>query len=142
MNYYIALEGIFPTEGETGDISDQSTPYLGQIVACAENINDPNGWALCDGQLLPIDLNQALFDLLGTTYGGDGVTTFALPNLQGRTLLGTGASSDELNLPGRVSGANAITLTTANLPAFADLLWQNANTGQASHGEARVKRKV
>jgi microcystin-dependent protein len=132
MNYYIALQGIFPAGGEAGNTVDQSTPYLGQIVASAANINDPNGWALCDGQVLPIAQNTALFDLLGTTYGGDGVTTFALPNLQGRTVLGTGASSDELNLPGRVSGANAITLTTANLPAFADLLWQNANTGQAS----------
>ena len=130
LNYYIALSGIFPAEGETGSSSDQMTPYLGQIVACAENIPDPEGWALCDGQLLPINQNQALFALLGTTYGGDGVTTFALPNLQGRTVLGTGGSNG-LGAEGQVSGANTINLTSANLPAFADLLWQNAN-GQAS----------
>ncbi len=118
MNYYIALQGIFPSEGETGNISDQQTPYLGQIVACAENINDPNGWALCDGQLLAINQNQALFALLGTTYGGNGVTTFALPNLQGRTVLGTGGSNG-LGTPGQLSGANAINLTRANLPALA-----------------------
>ena len=94
------------------------TPYLGQIVACAENINDPNGWALCDGQLLPINQNQALFSLLGTTYGGDGKTTFALPNLQGRTVLGTGGSNG-LGAEGQVSGANPIALTSANLPALA-----------------------
>src|SRR3984957_18151114 len=129
MNYYIALQGIFPSEGETGN-SSQQTPYLGQIVASAETISDPERWALCDGQLLPINQNQALFALLGTTYGGDGVTTFALPNLQGRTVLGTGGSNG-LGTQGQVSGANAIKLTGANLPALADILWQNAD-GQAS----------
>jgi microcystin-dependent protein len=116
MNYYIALSGIFPSEGETGN-SSQSTPYLGQIVASAENIPDPVGWAPCNGQLLPIAQNQALFALLGTTYGGDGVTTFALPNLEGRTVLGTGGANG-LGALGQVSGANAITLTSANLPTL------------------------
>jgi microcystin-dependent protein len=117
MNYYIALSGIFPSEGETGN-SSQQTPYLGQIVASAENISDPAGWALCDGQLLSIAQNQALFSVLGTTYGGDGVTTFALPNLQGRTVLGTGGVNG-LGTLGQVSGATTITLTSANLPALA-----------------------
>ena len=117
MNYYIALQGIFPSEGETGNPSQQ-IPYLGQIVASAETINDPNGWALCDGQVLPINQNQALFSLLGTTYGGNGVTTFALPDLQGRTVLGTGGSSG-LGTLGQVSGASSVALTTANLPALA-----------------------
>jgi microcystin-dependent protein len=117
MNYYIALSGIFPSEGETGN-SSQQTPYLGQIVASAENIPDPEGWALCDGQLLSIAQNQALFALLGTIYGGDGVTTFALPNLQGRTVLGTGGVNG-LGTLGQVSGATTITLTSANLPALA-----------------------
>jgi microcystin-dependent protein len=116
MNYYIALQGIFPSEGTTGN-SNQQTPYLGQIVASAETIPDPAGWALCNGQLLPINQNQALFALLGTTYGGNGVTTFALPNLQGRTVLGTGGSNG-LGTLGQVSGANAITLTSANLPSL------------------------
>jgi microcystin-dependent protein len=117
MNYYIALQGIFPSQGTTGN-SSQQTPYLGQIVACAENIADPQGWALCDGQLLSIAQNQALFALLGTTYGGNGTTTFALPNLQGRTVLGTGGTNG-LGTLGQVSGANAITLTSANLPPLA-----------------------
>jgi microcystin-dependent protein len=129
MNYYIALQGIFPSEGETGN-SSQQTPYLGQIVASAANMNDPQGWALCDGQLLPINQNQALFAVLGTTYGGDGQTTFALPDLQGRTVLGTGGVNG-LGTLGQISGASATTLTSANLPALPDLLWQNAN-GQAS----------
>ena len=120
MNYYIALQGIFPSGGETGNPSQQ-IPYLGQIVASAETINDPNGWALCDGQVLPINQNQALFSLLGTTYGGNGgngVTTFALPDLQGRTVLGTGGSSG-LGTLGQVSAASSVALTTANLPALA-----------------------
>jgi microcystin-dependent protein len=118
MNYYIALQGIFPSQGQTGNSSDQSTPFLGQIVACAETITDPKGWALCNGQLLSIAQNQALFALLGTTYGGNGTTTFALPDLQGRTVLGTGGANG-LGSLGEVSGANAISLTSANLPALA-----------------------
>ena len=136
MNYYIALSGIFPSEGQTGNTS-QSTPFLGQIVASAENISDPVGWALCDGQLLSIAQNTALFSVLGTTYGGNGTTTFALPNLQGRTVLGTGGANG-LGTLGQVSGANAIALTTANLPETsppnffnnilkASILWQNTD---------------
>ena len=98
MNYYIALQGIFPSQGTSGN-SSQQTPYLGQIVACAETITDPSGWALCDGQLLAINQNQALFALLGTTYGGNGVTTFALPNLEGRTVLGTGGANGLIPAP-------------------------------------------
>lgn len=58
-------------------------PYLGEIRLISFNFA-PKGWALCNGQLLPISQNQALFSILGTTYGGNGITTFALPNLQGR----------------------------------------------------------
>jgi len=61
-----------------------STPFLAEIKIFSFNFA-PRGWALCNGQLIPINQNQALFSLLGTTYGGDGRTTFALPNLQGRT---------------------------------------------------------
>jgi microcystin-dependent protein len=60
-----------------------STPYLGEIRIVSFNFA-PKGWALCNGQLLPINQNQALFSILGTTYGGNGQTTFALPNFQGR----------------------------------------------------------
>jgi microcystin-dependent protein len=116
MNYYIALQGIFPSEDQTGNPSQQ-TPYLGQIVATAENILDPEGWALCDGQLLSISANTALFSLLGTTYGGNGTTTFALPDLEGRTVVGTGGSNG-LGTLGEASGATSVTLTSANLPAL------------------------
>ena len=60
-----------------------SDPFLGEIKIYSFNY-PPKGWALCNGQLLPINQNQALFSLLGTTYGGDGRVNFALPNLQGR----------------------------------------------------------
>ena len=64
-------------------------PFLGQIMAVGFNFA-PVGWAFCAGQLLPISQNQALFSLLGTTYGGDGRTTFALPDLRGRCAIGMG----------------------------------------------------
>ena len=60
-----------------------SEPFIGQIIQFAGNFA-PRGWALCDGQLLPISQNSSLFSILGTTYGGDGRTTFALPDLRGR----------------------------------------------------------
>lgn len=66
-----------------------STPFLGEIKIVSFNFA-PKGWALCNGQFLPISQNQALFSILGTTYGGNGQTTFALPNFQGRTPVHSG----------------------------------------------------
>ena len=66
-------------------------PFLGEIRVSSFGFA-PRGWALCNGQLLPINQNQALFSLLGTTYGGDGRVNFALPNLQGRVAMRTGQS--------------------------------------------------
>jgi microcystin-dependent protein len=76
VNYCIALQGIFPSR-------DGLEPFIGEIMLFAGNFA-PRGWALCDGQLLSISQNTALFSLLGTTYGGNGQTTFALPDLRGR----------------------------------------------------------
>lgn len=77
----------------------------------------PKGWALCDGQLMPISQNTALFSLLGTTYGGDGKSTFALPNLQGSAPMhpgqGSGLSSHEL---GEADGSGTVTLQSAEMP--------------------------
>jgi microcystin-dependent protein len=77
LNYIIALTGIFPSQGGGSGV-DPTTPFLGEVMAFAGDFA-PGGWALCNGQLLPINQNQALFALLGTTYGGDGRTTFAPP---------------------------------------------------------------
>jgi microcystin-dependent protein len=78
----------------------------------------PRNWAYCNGQILPINQNQALFSLLGTTYGGNGQTTFALPNMQSRVAVGTGAGPGLSNYQlGQLSGTETNTLSAANLPA-------------------------
>src|SRR5437667_9510465 len=90
------------------------TPFMSEIRIMAFNFA-PQGWAMCNGQLLPINQNQALFSLLGTTYGGNGQTTFGLPNLQGRVPnhFGNGGGST-FNL-GQSGGEEAHTLTTGEI---------------------------
>jgi len=89
----------------------------------------PKGWAFCNGQLLPISQNQALFSLLGTTYGGNGVTTFALPDLQGRTPLHTGNGV----ALGQRSGEESHTLIVSEIPAHTHVPVGSSNTAdQAS----------
>ncbi len=89
-----------------------SEPFLGEIKIISWNF-PPKGWTFCNGQLLPINQNQALFSILGTTYGGDGRTTFGLPNLQGRmpVHVGNGISLGERG------GETAHTLNISELPA-------------------------
>jgi len=87
MRYIIAVEGIFPSHDGDGSL-DATTPILGEIIAYA-GTDIPDGWMACNGQLLAINQNQALFSLLGTNYGGNGQTTFALPDLTGRAIIGT-----------------------------------------------------
>src|SRR5207245_7026767 len=89
-----------------------SEPFLGEIKIISWNF-PPKGWTFCNGQLLPINQNQALFSILGTTYGGDGRTTFALPNLQGRSPVHVG---DGIVL-GEIAGETAHTLNISELPA-------------------------
>jgi len=91
--------------------------YLGEIRLVAFNFA-PKGWALCAGQLLPINQNQALFALLGTMYGGDGKTTFALPDLRGRVPVGVGQSESGTTYDlGSTGGTEVTKLTVAQLPA-------------------------
>jgi microcystin-dependent protein len=89
-----------------------SNPFLGEIRIVGFNFA-PQGWALCDGQLLSINQNQGLFALLGAQFGGDGASTFALPNLQGRFAIHQGSSF----VIGGSGGAATVTMTTAQLPA-------------------------
>jgi microcystin-dependent protein len=89
-----------------------STPFLSEIKVVSFNFA-PKGWALCNGQLLPINQNQALFSLLGTTYGGNGQTTFALPNLQGRIPAHMGNSFTL----GESAGETAHTVNISEMPA-------------------------
>jgi len=93
-----------------------SEPFLGMIAIYGFNFA-PRGWAMCNGQILPIAQNTALFSLLGTTYGGNGQTTFALPNLQSRVPLhfGQGPGLSQYDL-GQSSGTESVTLTLNQMP--------------------------
>jgi microcystin-dependent protein len=103
-NYVIGLFGIYPSQ------SDASTPYLGEIYLMGCNFA-PTGFALCNGQLLPISQYDALFNLMGTTYGGDGQTTFALPNLQGRVPIHMGNNGTSGYVMGQIGGTETKTFT-------------------------------
>jgi microcystin-dependent protein len=98
-----------------------SQPYVGQIMMFGGNFA-PAGWMFCQGQLLPISENETLFNLIGTTYGGDGQETFALPDLQGRAPLhmgqGPGLSTYVI---GERSGTESVTLTTNQIPSHSHL---------------------
>ena len=104
-----------------------ANPFIGQITMFGGNFA-PRGWALCDGQLLPISQWSALFSILGTTYGGDGRTTFGLPDLRGRFPMhaGTGPGLPPANL-GAKTGAYQVTLTTNQMPAHSHTV--NATNG-------------
>lgn len=92
-------------------------PFIGQIILFAGNFA-PRGWALCDGSLLPISQHQALFSILGTSYGGDGRTTFAIPDLRGRVSMhpGAGPGLTPRSL-GEKGGAESVTLTREQMPS-------------------------
>lgn len=93
-----------------------SEPFLSELK-CMSFGFAPKGWALCNGQLMPINQNQALFSLLGTTYGGDGMRTFGLPNLQGRTPIHMGSSTGGSNHTlGEMGGEQAHTLNISEIP--------------------------
>ncbi len=94
-----------------------SEPFLGEMKMVGFNFA-PVGWAFCQGQLMSIQQNNALFALLGTTYGGDGRSTFGLPDLRGRTPVGMGQGPGLANVvQGQLSGSENVTLTTLNMPA-------------------------
>lgn len=91
-------------------------PYVGEVRLFAGNFA-PRGWAFCEGQILPVQQNQALFALLGTQYGGNGSTTFMLPDLRGRSPVGAGVDGDLTPVvAGQVLGSETVTLTAAQLP--------------------------
>ena len=96
--------------------NQMSSPFVGQIMIFAGSFA-PEGWAICDGRMLSIAENDALFNLIGTTYGGDGATTFALPDLRGRVPIGQGQGR---GLPpcqiGETLGAEGVVLTISQLP--------------------------
>lgn len=108
-------------------------PYVGEIRMFAGNFA-PAGWMFCEGQLLPISENETLFQLIGTTYGGDGESTFALPDLRGRLPIhhGNGFTLAE------TGGAEEITLTVSQIPAHSHPLLASARPADASRPDNRV----
>ena len=104
--------------------------YLGQILMVVFNFA-PKGWALCNGQLLPINQNQALFSLLGTYYGGDGRTNFALPNLQGRVPVHQGSNGSSNYVMGAMGGVETVALGVNNLPSHSHAA--NCSTTQGAN---------
>jgi microcystin-dependent protein len=104
-----------------------SDPFVAEIRMFAGNFA-PNGWAQCNGQLMPISQNTALFSLLGTFYGGDGKSTFALPNLEGSAAMhqGQGAGLSERFL-GEVAGSETVPLLMTEMPSHAHFAQANAD---------------
>jgi microcystin-dependent protein len=146
LNYIISLYGIFPSmskseteaefylhaDGTISEYMDKATdPFLGEIKIFAFNFA-PKGWAQCNGQILPINLNQALFSLLGTQFGGDGRTNFALPDLRGRTPVGYGQTSGATWNMGHKPGVSTHTLDLSEIPPHSHALRYSKEPGNAS----------
>lgn len=105
-----------------------SQPYVGEIRLFAGNFA-PQGWHFCDGAILAIASNEVLFNLIGTTYGGDGQQTFALPDLRGRILVHQGSG----HTIGELSGVETVTLTAQQIPAHSHPLTATKNLGTSGN---------
>jgi len=112
-------------------------PYVGEIRMFAGNFA-PAGWMFCDGQLLPISENETLFQLIGTTYGGDGQSTFALPDLRGRIPLHQGSGV----ILAETGGAEEITLTVSQISAHSHALLASSGIGSLPTPQAHVLGKT
>jgi microcystin-dependent protein len=110
-----------------------SEPFLSEIKIVSFNF-PPKGWALCNGQLMPINQNQALFSLLGTTYGGDGRVNFALPNFQGKIPLSFGAN---YNL-GQAGGSTSVTIDGNSMPNHSHPIQATNAAGDSASAAASV----
>jgi microcystin-dependent protein len=105
-------------------------PYVGEIRMFAGNFA-PAGWMFCEGQLLPISENETLFQLIGTTYGGDGESTFALPDLRGRLPLHQGSGGGNNLILAETGGAEEITLTVSQIPTHSHAPMASTNASSA-----------
>ncbi len=119
------------TSGNQKRVSDTS-PYLGEIQMVAFNFA-PTGWALCNGQLLSISAYEALFELIGTTYGGNGTTTFGLPDLRSRVAVHQGQGSGLSDrIMGEMSGEENHQLTSSEIPAHSHSVAASTSNGTSS----------
>lgn len=115
-----------------------SDPFVGEIRMFGFGFA-PQGWAACNGQLLPIDQNQALFSLLGTTYGGDGRTTFALPDMQSRVPVGQGQGPGLSSYAeGQAGGAETVTLAAAQMPGHTHPVKASSGAADSSQPGGRA----
>jgi microcystin-dependent protein len=127
LNFCIAIQGTMPLrEGAPAPVRQ---PFCGELAICAFE-NPPAGWALCQGQMLPINANQALYALLGTTYGGDGIRSFALPDLRGRVPLNFFGESFTL---GQIGGQEAHALSPAEMPSHSHALLADATSNSVGN---------
>jgi microcystin-dependent protein len=104
-----------------------SEPFVGELRCFGFNFA-PVGWALCDGQLMAISQNEALFNLIGTTYGGDGQSTFGMPNLQSRVPIHQGTNNNGTYVIGTLSGTENETLLVTEIPAHTHSILATTNT--------------
>lgn len=116
-----------------------SNPYVGEIRMFAGNFA-PAGWMFCNGALLPISENETLFNLIGTTYGGDGQSTFALPNLGGRTPVhpGQGPGISQNYQQGETGGVESVTLSVQQIPSHTHPMLASTNPGIASNAQGNT----
>jgi microcystin-dependent protein len=110
-----------------------SQPFIGQLMLVGFNFA-PQGWAFCNGQLMAISQNDALFNLIGTTYGGDGQSTFAVPDLQGRAALHQGtAATGTTYLLGQTGGVETVTLSANQMPQHTHAFTAAGVLGDSQH---------
>ncbi len=111
--------------------------FIGSVLPMAFNFA-PRGWSTCEGQLLAISQYTALYSLLGTTYGGNGTSTFGVPDLRGRSIIGQGAMpGGAIYAVGQVAGTTSVTLTTNNLPSHGHSIAIKANQIESESNDAQ-----
>jgi microcystin-dependent protein len=114
-----------------------SQPYIGEVRLVGFSFA-PYGWSICNGQLISIAENSTLFQLIGTTYGGDGQSTYGLPNLQGRIPIHQGSNSMNTYVPGQLGGVESVTVTLNQFPAHNHLLSALSTAGGSNSPTGNV----
>jgi microcystin-dependent protein len=112
-------------------------PYVGEIRMFAGSFN-PLGWEFCNGQLMPIAENETLFQLIGTTFGGDGESTFALPNMQSRIPIHLGSSGGATYVLGETGGVESVTLTVSQIPSHTHPMLASTDPGLGTNPAGAV----